>query len=60
MQYFRRKLDLSQEQLAEKCGLSYSTISHLESTIPYPISLRSLYKVACALETEPYRLLFFD
>jgi len=28
IQYFRKKANLSQEQLAEKSDLSYSTISH--------------------------------
>ena len=60
IQFFRKKIDLSQDQLAEKSGLSYSTISHLESTTPCPVSLRSLYHIAAALEVEPYQLLKFD
>lgn len=60
IQYFRRKADISQEQLAEMCDMSPSTISHIESTEPYPLSLRVLYQIAAALEIEPYQLLKFD
>lgn len=60
VQFFRKKADLSQEQLAEKCDISYSTISHIESTDPYAVSLRLLYHIASALEIEPYQLLKFD
>lgn len=35
IQFFRKKSGLSQEELAEKSGLSYSTISHIESSTPY-------------------------
>ena len=58
VQYFRRKANLSQEQLAEKSGLSYSTISHIESTACYTMSL--LYRIAQALDIEPKQLLMFD
>lgn len=60
VQYFRRKADLSQEQLAERSGLSYSTISHIESTACYTMSLRALYQIAKALGIEPAQLLIFD
>lgn len=39
VQFFRKKAGLSQEELAERCGMSYSTISHIESTSPYPIEV---------------------
>ena len=39
IQFFRKKSGLSQEELAEKSGLSYSTISHIESSTPYPMSI---------------------
>ncbi|WP_278729512.1 helix-turn-helix transcriptional regulator, partial [Anaerotruncus colihominis] len=32
IQFFRKKCGMSQEELAEKSNLSYSTISHIEST----------------------------
>ncbi len=60
VQYFRRKADLSQEQLAEKCELSVDTISHIEANICYAMSLRVIYRIAEALDIEPYQLLKFD
>lgn len=60
VQYFRRKADLSQEQLAEKSDLSCSTISHIEATACYTMSLRVIYRIAKALDICPYQLLIFD
>lgn len=60
VQYFRKMRGLSQEQLAELSALSYSTISHLESTESYAVSLTSLYRIAKALEVDPFQLLKFD
>lgn len=59
IQYFRKTRGLSQEELAEQSGLSYSTVSHIESTTSYPLSLLSLYRLAKVLEVEPYQLLMF-
>lgn len=60
IQFFRKKKGLSQEELAEKSGLSYSTISHIESPSSYPVSMVALYRIAAALDVEPYQLLKFD
>jgi len=60
IQYFRKKANLSQEQLAEKSDLSYSTISHIESSTPYPMSMVAIYRIANALDVAPYQLLKFD
>lgn len=60
IQFFRKKLGLSQNELAEKAGLSYSTISHIESSTPYPMSLIAIYRIANALDVAPYQLLKFD
>lgn len=63
IQFFRKKSGLSQEELAEKSGLSYSTISHIESSTPYPIypmSMVAIYRIANALDVAPYQLLKFD
>ena len=60
IQFFRKKNGLSQNELAEKCGLSYSTISHIESTASYPMSMLSLHRIAKALDVEPFQLLKFD
>jgi transcriptional regulator with XRE-family HTH domain len=60
IQFFRKTKGLSQEELAEQSDLSYSTISHIESTTSYPLSLCALYRIAKALEIDPYQLLKFD
>lgn len=60
IQFFRKKIGASQEELAERSDLSYSTISHIESTASYPLSTLSLYRIAKALNVEPYQLLTFD
>ena len=60
IQFFRKKAGLSQEELAEHSGLSYSTISHIESTSSYPLSMLSLYRIEKALDVDPYQLLTFN
>lgn len=60
VQFFRKKADLSQEQLAEKSGLSYSTIGHIESTAPYPVSIVALFRIAKSLNVSVYQLMMFD
>ena len=49
IQFFRKKADMSQEELAEQSQLSYSTISHIEATASYPISLIASHKPAALL-----------
>ena len=53
---FRRRAVLSQEQLAEKSGVSRETISKLESGRrgAYPSTIR---KLAAGLEVEPRMLM---
>lgn len=60
VQFFRKKCAMSQEELAEKCDLSYSTISHIESSSAYPMSIVALYRIAQAVGVSPYQLLKFD
>lgn len=48
---------MSQEELAEKRSLSYSTISLIESSSSYPRLLIVLSRIAQASDVEPYRLL---
>ncbi|MBD5160972.1 MAG: helix-turn-helix transcriptional regulator [Oscillibacter sp.] len=60
IQFFRKTRGLSQEELAERSDLSYSTISHIESTSCYSVSMLSLYRIAKALGVEPYQLLTFN
>lgn len=59
IEYFRKNLGLSQEELAERSGLGYSTVSRIESAASYPLSIISFHRIANALEAEPYRLLTF-
>ena len=60
VQFFRRKAGLSQYELAEKADLSEATISHLESTTVYGISVIAVYRIAQALKVGPDQLLKFD
>jgi transcriptional regulator with XRE-family HTH domain len=60
IQYMRKKARLSQAQLAERSGLADSTISHLESTAVYSVSLVVLYRISAALGVSPKSLLDFD
>ena len=52
---FRTALGLSQEKLAEKCGLHRTYISDIEC-FRRSISLDNIQKIADALEIETYRL----
>jgi len=54
--YYRRKRGLSQEQLAEKAGVDRSRVSKTEIAWT-GTSLDVIYKIADALEVEPYKLL---
>jgi len=60
VQFLRKKRNMSQYELAEKADLSYTTISHLESTSPYVVSVVALYRISKALEVSPDLLLKFD
>lgn len=59
IQFFRKQRGLSQNELAEKSGLSYTTISHLESTSVYGLSVIAIYRIAKALDIDPSQLLIF-
>ena len=48
-----------QNELAEKADLSYTTISHIESTSSYGMSIIAIYKIAKALDVDPSQLLLF-
>jgi len=60
VQFMRKKAGLSQFELAERSGLANSTISHLESTSVYSVSLVVLHRIAAALDVDPKTLLDFD
>lgn len=54
--YYRKKRGLTQEQLAEKAGIERSRISKTEIAWA-GISLDMVFRIADALEIEPYKLL---
>ena len=60
VQFMRKKAGLSQAELAERSGLADSTISHLESTSVYSVSLVALLRIATALGVNPKTLLDFE
>ena len=58
--YFRKLRNLTQEDLAEKAGLSRSHLSAIEApNIVKTLSLELLFNLADALDIEPFRLLEF-
>ena len=60
IQFLRKKAGMSQLQLAEKSDLSYATISHLESTSVYGLSIIAIYRIANALGVDPDQVMKFD
>ena len=60
IQFLRKKAGMSQLQLAEKADLSYATISHLESTSVYGLSIIAIYRIANALGVDPDQVMKFD
>ncbi len=58
--YYRKKKGMTQEQLAEKSGISRSHLSSIEApSIVKTMSLELLFRIADALEIKPYMLLKF-
>lgn len=58
--YYRKHAKLTQEQLAEKVGISRQHMGAIEApNLCRPISLDLLFNLASALEIEPYKLLQF-
>lgn len=53
--YYRKMRGLTQEQLAEKAGIERSRVSKTEIAW-IGISLDMVYKIADALDVEPYKL----
>ena len=60
VQFLRKKNGMSQAELAEKSGLSDSTISHLESTNVYTVSIIALNRIAVALNAPVKSLFDFE
>lgn len=58
--YYRKHAKMTQEQLAEKVGISRSHLSALEApNIVRKISLDLLFNIATILDVEVYKLLIF-
>lgn len=59
--YYRKLRGLTQEELAERVGLTPAYIGHLEApNIPKALSLDALFDIASALEVSPYKFLAFE
>jgi len=54
----REERHLTQDALAEKSGISQDYLGKIEICINRP-GLKTIYKLAMALEVEPYELLKF-
>ena len=59
IKFYRNKMNLTQEQLAEKINLQPSTLSYIENG-KNNISYMKLAPLCQALEIEPYQLFVFD
>ena len=58
--YYRKKKGYSQEQLAEILGISRQHLASVEAPgMSHGLSLELLFKIAVALDVEPYQLLKF-
>lgn len=55
VRFYRNKLGVSQEKLAEMCGLYRTYISDIER-FQRSISLKNIQKIADALKIETYKL----
>lgn len=59
--YFRRQAGMTQEQLAERAGISLGFLSQIEApNMVMGVSLPTLFSIAEALGVPVYKLLMFD
>ena len=59
--YYRKLRGLTQEELAEKVGLTQKFIGHIEApNMVTPISLDTLFKIARELDVPEYKFFLFD
>ena len=59
--YYRRLRNFTQEQLAEKAGISAKYLSQIEAPgMAVAISLKTLFLIATVLEIPPSKFLEFD
>lgn len=58
--YYRKHKNLTQEQLADKVGISRQHMGAIEApNMCRPISLDLLFNISTILEVPPYKLLVF-
>lgn len=58
--FYRKRVGMTQDNLAEKAGLSRSHLSAIEApNIIRPFSMEALFNIARSLNVEPYKLLQF-
>lgn len=58
--FYRKREGMTQDNLAEKAGLSRSHLSAIEApNIIRPFSMEALFNIARSLNVEPYKLLQF-
>lgn len=59
--YYRKLHGLTQEQLAEKIGISPGYLSQVETpTFVQPVSLKTLFAIADTLDVPPGKFLEFN
>lgn len=59
--YYRKRRGLTQEQLAERLGMSAAYIGHVEApNIAKAVSLDTLFDIAQILDVPAYKFLLFD
>ena len=59
--YFRRQAGMTQQQLAERAGISLGFLSQVEApNMAMGVSLTTLFSIADALDTPVYKFLMFD
>ncbi len=59
--YYRKRTGLTQEELAERVGVSTSYIGMIEAPgVNKSASLKTLYRIATTLGVPPYKLLQSD
>lgn len=59
--YYRKLRGLTQEELAEKAGLTPAFVGHLEApNISKALSLDTLFQIADILDIPAYKFLVFD
>lgn len=59
--YYRKRKGMTQEQVAEKVGISRQHMGAIEApNMVRAVSLDVLFNIAAVLEIEPYKLLKFS